>query len=236
MPVQSPDPFLKLSEHVDPHKNPYVARLLEFQENKDLPVLHGSNLKPWVGHWRDIFPEYFPESPPPARLCIEIGCHYGRTLSEVAADHPDVGFIGIDITFKRVIKAAERAKRLGLRNVVTILSNAQGIDQLFAPGEIDGVITFFPDPWLKKRKAKNRLLDGSFGTAVHQCISAGGFFWLKTDQESYFNEACSHLEGAGMRPADTLEILGTKDYSSSFEQLFKSRGQPTFEQRLVVVK
>ena len=225
-----------MSVHADSRTNPYVGRLISLQETKELPVIHGSNLRPMVGKWRELFALYFPARPVPKKLFVEIGCHYGRTLADVAADHPDVGFIGIDITFKRVIKAAERAKRMGLENVITILSNAHGIDQLFAEEEVDGVITFFPDPWLKKRKAKNRLLDENFTKAVHKCIKPGGFFWLKTDQESYFVDAVSHLEAAGMTAADDIDVLGNKDYSSSFELLFKSRNQPTYGRRLVVVK
>ena len=88
MPVQSPDPFQKMSVHADSRTNPYVGRLISLQETKELPVIHGSNLRPMVGKWRELFALYFPARPVPKKLFVEIGCHYGRTLADVAADHP----------------------------------------------------------------------------------------------------------------------------------------------------
>ena len=120
MPIRTTNPFRAMSPLANPHKNPYVARLFTLQDSGDLPVYHGSALAPWVGRWRELFQSRLPEASTESRLIVEIGSHYGKTLSEMAASHPDSLFIGFDITFKRVIKAAERAQRAQIRNMICV--------------------------------------------------------------------------------------------------------------------
>lgn len=233
MPIRTTNPFRAMSPLANPHKNPYVARLFTLQDSGDLPVYHGSALAHWVGRWRELFQSRLPEASRESRLIVEIGSHYGKTLSEMAASHPDSLFIGFDITFKRVIKAAERAQRAQIRNMITALANASGIDQLFSPSELDGIVVFYPDPWLKQRKAKNRLLNADFCKAAATRLKPGGFFWLKTDQQEYFNHASEGLLAAGLTPVDSIQPFGCTDFSSSFETLFKSQNLPVWSQRFV---
>ena len=44
-------------------------------------------------------------------LIVEIGSHMGDVMCEMANNHPDKAFVGLDITFKRVVTLAEKAKK-----------------------------------------------------------------------------------------------------------------------------
>lgn len=231
MPIRSHDVFADIVSQIDPDKNPFVRKFIDAHATGALPIACGPALKECPGHWREKFKHIEGYETKP--LVVEIGCHTGRTLSQMAAAHPELLFLGIDITFKRVIHTAERAHKLGLNNVFTILANAGGLEELFDPGEVDGFVTFFPDPWSKKKHAHNRLYAPKFCKASWAALRPGGFLWLKTDHEVYFNDACSHVADQGFHASDVLPLFGSEDFSSTFMARFELVGQPWFGRKWI---
>jgi tRNA (guanine-N(7)-)-methyltransferase len=228
MPVRSTNPFEDINARVDTSKNAYIRRILDAQKEKTLPLAFGSAIKPFVGNWRQSIASFFGNSAPvlQPRLIVEIGCHYGHTLVDMASDHPDALFLGVDITYKRVVSTAERIVDAGLKNVFVILANAKGLGDLFSPGEVDGFVTFFPDPWTKKKQAHNRLYSSEFCATVKEALSGDGFLWLKTDEKTYFENACDHVAQAKFFETQALPVLGQKDYSSAFMRRFDKQQRP----------
>jgi tRNA (guanine-N(7)-)-methyltransferase len=236
MPIRTHDPFADLLQKISPDKNPFVQKMISAQDSGSLPVAFGPALKSFPGQWRQKISSHLnvsssshsasitSETP----LIVEIGCHYGHTLVELAKAHQNTLFVGIDITFKRVINTAERAKNLGLNNVFVILANARGLAELFAPREVSGFVTFFPDPWVKKKHAHNRLYTPKFCETAREKLEQNGFLWLKTDQEPYFQDASKHAKDAGFVEAQTLRVLGDKDYSSVFMRRYELKGLPWY--------
>lgn len=222
MPLRNPDPFASRADLLNPLVNPYVAALLDGARG-ELPVAFGEQLRDAAGTWRARFPQL----PASCRLVVEIGCHKGETLFEMAADHPDTAFIGVDITYKRVVLTAQRAKAKNLHNVFCILANAAALHLLFAPGEVDGVVMFFPDPWSnKKRQTKHRLVDAAFMHKLVAILSAQGFFWYKTDCQPYFDSTAELAKQQGLALSDAGCLPLNRDYSSVFERRFASMAVP----------
>ena len=189
----------------------------------------GSLLRDMPGAWREKIQSFHKTETAPQKLILEIGCHKGLTLSTMARALPDTGFVGMDITFKRIVTTAQRVNQLELKNTFCVMANAQGIEKLFAPGELDAVVIFFPDPWIKKvRQAKNRLVNGPFAAALAKVLAPGGMIWFKSDQEAYFQEASQVFAEQGFHPT-TIESspLIKQDFTSAFELRFGSQGLPT---------
>ena len=227
MPLKNPDPFSTRALQLNAKVNPYVALLRDGAESGDLPLAFGAHLEGMAGKWRERVAQYH-GTEQPRRLVVEIGCHKGQTLLQLAADHPDTAFIGVDITFKRVVTTTQRAQAKGLKNVYGLLVNANAFDQVFAPGELDGCLIFFPDPWVKKKsQAKNRLLNEAFTTKLRGVLKSGGFCWVKTDQEAYFDQARAALDATGFTPATQSIGLLKDDYGSAFEARFHEQNLPT---------
>ena len=227
MPLKNPDPFASRAERLDATVNPYVATLRQAALDGSLPLAFGSMLAELPGRWRERIA--LARGKKPASLVLEIGCHKGQTLTAMAADAPETGFIGMDITYKRVVTTAERMKARGLTNVFLAMANAQAIDRLFAPGELDGVVIFFPDPWVKKaRQAKNRLVNPDFVGRLASAVRSGGYVWLKTDQRVYFEEASEALNQGMFMAVDVAPGVPTVDYTSAFEQRYHAQNLPTY--------
>lgn len=227
MPVRSTDVFADVVAKFDNDCNAFVAKLVEAQQNGALPVAMGPALREFPGSWRSKFTAVAGDKSQ-MPLIVEIGCHTGQTLCDMAERHPEALFVGVDITFKRVVHTAERAQERGLKNVFVILANAGGLAPLFCDGEVDGFVTFFPDPWVKKKHAHNRLYSETFCSTIFRQLSSKGFVWLKTDQLPYFEMACQYTEAAGFRETATLPVFDDGDFSSLFLRRFELKGQPWY--------
>lgn len=222
MALRNQNPFAEISSHLCTKKNPYLEYFRKSPNESDLPIRYGPFLKNLQGKWRGLFPN------PSAPLYLEIGCHLGKTLCEMASENRDSNFIGIDITFKRVATTAQRAVQKKLANIQTALVNAKFLSDVFDAGEIDGIFLFFPDPWTKSRKAKHRLVNEEFLNQVKSCLKRDGFFWLKTDHAPYFEDATAMLRAVGFTEVtDPCDIL-TKNYETTFERKFRLQGLPSY--------
>ncbi len=227
MPIRIQDPFHDPTTNLREEVNPFVKKLKQGSADGSLPILYGPYLQNVKGGWKQKFAEKSPSHP--RALVLEIGSHKGDVLSSMASQHPQTGFIGMDITFKRVVSLAEKAVNDSLPNIISVLCNAQAISQIFGPGELDGVIIFFPDPWAnKKRQQKNRLLNQEFLQNLHKVLKPGGSLWFKTDHRPYFEEV-SQIADQVLTANYQAKGLFSEVYISHFEKQFKERGLPTYE-------
>ena len=134
----------------------------------------------------------------------------------------------MDITFKRVVTTAKKLQRCGQTNAWAILGNAEQAENIFSPGELDGVVVFFPDPWKKKRSQLNRqLFSQKFCFTLSNLIRENGFLWIKTDDSSYFFKIRGFLERAAFRIVPDYPF--SLDYSTCFQRNF-ARNQIGYEQ------
>lgn len=222
------DPFLDHTDGLDQAINPYLAEIRESKKSSHLPLLAGPDLKDCLGQWKKKIAGYHREDESTfGQLVVEIGCHCGKTLVEMAANHPKIGFVGLDITFKRVVTTARRVRDLGLKNVLSVLADAKFLTSLFAPSELDGIIAFFPDPWPKKSQAKNRLFSPQFCIEMKSILRDGGFFWFRTDQMSYFEAVKQSASEAGFGLAAQSPLK--EPQKTVFQIMSLQKGLPTWE-------
>lgn len=227
MPIRIEDPFKDPTLHLNTEVNPFLTQLREGMEDGSLPILYGPKLKPMAGQWRQEFAKTMDK--PTKELVLEIGSHKGEVLKNMALNHKDCGFIGVDITFKRVVTLAQKAKSESLNNIRSLLCNGKALDLVFAEDELDGVVIFFPDPWAKKkRQQKNRLINAEFLDLLSKIVKPGGYFWFKTDHEGYFEQVRKLADERFSRdPQETG--LSSEIYTSRFERHFAEQGQEKFE-------
>jgi tRNA (guanine-N7-)-methyltransferase len=85
-----------------------------------------------------------------------------------------------------------------LTNVRVIQHDAvEVVDRMIAPGTLDGVHVFFPDPWPKKRHHKRRLLQPEFVHLLATRMKSGASLHAATDWEDY---ATQMLEVLSVEP------------------------------------
>jgi len=225
MPIRGQMTVFTPDTRLNPSHNPWVGKLLAAPGDSRLPILFGDELRTQRGRWRSRHPEN-----PDAALIFELGCHLGKTIREMASELPRIFFVGVDITFKRVVTAAERITAAGLRNAATVISPAQAMDEFIADGEADAFVIFFPDPWTKRAQAKNRLLTQAFAELLVRKLRPGGLVWFKTDRPEYFATGKELFVAAGLSEMaqSTHPFFGGHAFESTFERRFRLAGEATW--------
>lgn len=220
------DPISGLTRKI----NPYLDKLVFAKDSNSLPIMYGKDLQQMPGHWHEKFSEMSEKNNSLREIFLEIGCYKGETLVSMAEQNIESGFIGVDLTFKRVFLSGSRAAKKNLKNIICVLFNGKFIGQIFAESELSGIIIFFPDPWdKKKRQEKNRLISEDFVVSVHKVLKPGGFIWFKTDKESYYNEAKKMFLSKYFRDMENKDGLCAKNYPTTFQTCFLMQKAQIYE-------
>ena len=167
-------------------------------------------------------------------LVIEIGCYMGKNVQEFAKQNPQLNFMGLDITYKRAVKAAKKLQQDKLSNAKIALCQGElFLGNYIENQSVQGVCVFFPDPWPKERHEKNRLLKKEFLSLLKEKLTPDGFFWLKTDAKSYFDQTNEFLLELGFHLKDPQEIqpkiLQGGPYETAFQKIFVSKNVPFYQ-------
>ncbi len=129
---------------------------------------------------------FAPDLVPPLRLVVDIGFGRGEFLMELAARDPDTACLGVERSFKRVLKVARRAALTELRNLRLVEAPAELVVADRLPlGCVSCFWINFPDPWPKKRHHRRRLVQPGFVRAVALRLVPGGVVNVATDHVGY---------------------------------------------------
>lgn len=137
------------------------------------------------------------------KVIVEIGSGSGLHLITLASKNPDTFHLGFELRFKRSYRSAEKSELLGLKNILFVRTNANCIPEIFNKNSLNGIYINFPDPWIKRRWHKHRILSVEFLTKLSSAMKPTGFISYKTDSLDYFNS--------------TLKVINSKQMSELFE-------------------
>jgi len=137
---------------------------------------------------REIPPDLLPASwlgDNAAPLEVDLGCHKGLFLVEMAGQFPQRNFLGIELQTERVEGARRKIRARALTNAAVI--KAEGLAALSAlpDASVTFVHVLFPDPWPKRRHNCRRLVQAAFLEVACRILKPEGFLRLVTDDEDY---------------------------------------------------
>ena len=119
-------------------------------------------------------------------VVVEIGFGNGEALGAAAAADPGRNYLGIEVHRPGVGRLLRQLAAENLDNVRVISADAvEVLREGIAPGSLDEVRLYFPDPWHKKRHHKRRILAPGFVTDLARIVKPGGFFHAATDWQDY---------------------------------------------------
>lgn len=157
-------------------------KLKRFRENETFEnviqptrddVFNGFYLK---GKWDTFFNNKNP-------IVLELGCGKGEYSVALAEKYPDKNFIGVDIKGARFWRGAKSALEENLHNVAFLRTQIELIDLCFSKNEVSEIWITFPDPQIKYKRTKHRLLNQNFLKKYQSVLSPDGIVHLKTDSE-----------------------------------------------------
>ena len=117
---------------------------------------------------------------------VEIGFGNGDALLQSAAADPARDYLGIEVHAPGVGRALAGIARDSLSNVRVVRHDALEVlrDEI-APGALDEVRIWFPDPWHKKRHHKRRIVRAETAALIASRLRPGGVLHLATDWQPY---------------------------------------------------
>ncbi|MDQ2736719.1 MAG: tRNA (guanosine(46)-N7)-methyltransferase TrmB [Pseudomonadota bacterium] len=181
-----------------------------------------------------------------APLVVEIGFGMGAATAEIAATHPAVDFLGIEVHPPGVGALLKRIGEEGLGNVRIVCRDAvEVLDCMIAPASLAGVNVFFPDPWPKTRHLKRRLIQPRFVQLLASRLAPGATLHCATDWHSYAeqmlevlsaepalaNTAAGFAERPVHRPLTKFEQRGLTRGHGVWDLVFERCGAPVSSPR-----
>ena len=179
------------------------------------------------GKWKNAFGNDRP-------IRIEIGMGKGRYLMDMAAAHPEINWIGIEMYSSVLLRAVQKMERMENvpENVRLIRMDAQEIETVFAEGEVDRIYLNFSDPWPKARHAHRRLTSGRFLARYERVLAKGGQIEFKTDNQELFAFSLEEIAGKGWhlaaktRDLHSDPLLSDGNIMTEYEERYASMGHP----------
>ncbi len=174
------------------------------------------------GRWASIFGNSNP-------IHIEVGSGKGRFITGMAAQHPDINYIGIDIQMTVLSYALDRVVEADLPNIKLLQVDGSSLTNYFAVAEIDRLYLNFSDPWPKKRHEKRRLTYRSFLDTYKEILPEKGEIHFKTDNRGLFEYSLVSFSQYGMVLTGVWLDLHASDMEGNvmteYEEKFANKGQ-----------
>jgi len=168
---------------------------------------------------------------PPFDIVLEIGFGRGEFLLDLAAKSPGTAFLGIEVSFKRVLKLARKLARSSLVNVRLLEGRAENVVRdLIPPGALAEVWINFSDPWPKARHAERRLIQQDFVADLTSRLRPHGLLHVATDDVPYAEQihevlsAAAGLESTHPGVPWLPEIPGRMQ--TGYESEWRAEGRP----------
>ncbi len=157
---------------------------------------------------------------------LEIGFGMGDALIQMAKEHPEHDYVGVDVHSPGIGHLLIEIEKWQLTNVRVLNADAITILQDHLPTYcLDMVYIFFPDPWPKKRHHKRRLIQPQFLALLAQRLKPNGHVQLATDWENYAQHMLQTLDAS----AEFTNVAGQGQFIPRPESRpltkFEKRGQ-----------
>ncbi|MBQ3784319.1 MAG: tRNA (guanosine(46)-N7)-methyltransferase TrmB [Lachnospiraceae bacterium] len=178
----------------------------------------------YKGKWQEVFENDHP-------IHIEVGMGKGKFIMELAKQHPEINYIGIEKYSSVLVRALEKRPELEQDNLVFIRMDAENLPDVFDKDEIDRIYLNFSDPWPKDRHAKRRLTSTQFLDRYDQFLVPEGRVIFKTDNRPLFDFSLEQVEEAGWILENHTFDLHNSEYvegnvMTEYETKFVAEGKP----------
>jgi tRNA (guanine-N7-)-methyltransferase len=172
-------------------------------------------------------PDFFGNANP---TCIEYCSGNGTWIAEQALANPHQNWVAIEKKFMRVRKIWSKIKNLNLNNLIVVCGEAfLTTNRYFADSSVADVYINFPDPWPKKKHAKNRLFQPTFVKEMTRIMAPQKTLTFVTDDHPFSDEVIGvFAEEENFRSLYPELSYTTEDQAygtSFFDELWRSKGK-----------
>ena len=189
------------------------------------------NPEEYRGNWHSHF---LKEQP----VWLELGCGKSPFLAQMGLLHPEINFIGVDISLdilgvaRRNISSAYQQAGKEVDNILLSAFNIERIDTIMSSADqVERIYINFCNPWPKKKHQKRRLTYPGLLDKYKEFLAEDGEIWLKTDDDGLFDDSLLYFQDRGftlLRKTRDLhrETDWPENIQTEHELMFSSQGIP----------
>ena len=158
---------------------------------------------------------------------LEIGCGDGGFLFQMAQQHPDRNFLGVERLLGRIRKLSKKGQNASLTNLRLLRLEERYVMKYLLPEKaFEAIHVYFPDPWPKDRHARHRRVDEEFPQNAAHLLKRGGVVHLRTDDAVYFKQMQTFFgtNGGYVEEKTPTELAARV---TEFETEFNAQGKNT---------
>ena len=163
---------------------------------------------------------------------MEIGCGKGQFVTELAARHPELNFIAVEVNRNVVSMACHKAMEMGLTNVLFLQGGAELLQKYIPSGSIGRIYLNFSCPYPKATYANRRLTNPKYLEIYQDICAEGAEIYQKTDNMHFFEYSIEQFTAAGYKLKNVSLDLHASDFEGNivteYENRFASMGMPIY--------
>ncbi len=198
----------------------------ELEESK----FYRENCEALIGKWRKEFAR--PNQP----FFVELGCGKGGFISQIACNHPENNYLGIDLVdpmlglAKRKIEEEYKKQNREIDNVIITRFDIERILLILnKQDEVDGIYINFCNTWPRGKHHKKRLTYTRQLEHYKEFLKPEARIYFKTDDDNLFEESIGYFEQTGFKIEKlTRDLKQEKDFWENFEteheKMFSEQG------------
>src|ERR1700744_5942458 len=176
-------------------------KLIRFEAIKSFPnVLQYP--EGMAGKWAEFYKNDNP-------LTLELACGKGEYTVGLAQMYPERNFLGVDLKGNRIYIGAKKCLKEHISNAAFLRTKIDQVNQYFDRNEVSEIWLTFPDPQLRKSRARRRLTHPKFLRLYQQLLIPGGLIHLKTDSPVLYTFPNWVIELCGLTVLEDLDNIYT---------------------------
>lgn len=143
------------------------------------------------GCWHTVFSKDGP-------LCIELGCGKGWFVAQMGLLHPEINYLGIDLTTAVLASASKKIREAyegeAVPNVRITAYDIGRLPDMMGPADtVEKIYINFCNPWPKDKHKKRRLTHPKQLALYKEVLRPGGEIHFKTDDDMLFAESTAYF-------------------------------------------
>ena len=119
---------------------------------------------------------------------IEIGFGNGEFLIKNATAKPEELFIGIEVYVNGIARVLSSIVENKISNIILSNINSFYFLEALPFKSVDKIFIINPDPWIKKRHHRRRLISYATIKTLYEIIKSKNSIYITTDSEPYMND------------------------------------------------
>ncbi|MDR2821953.1 MAG: methyltransferase [Acholeplasmatales bacterium] len=150
-------------------------------------------------------------------ILLEVGSGRGKFISSLALLNKELIYVAVEKNYNACYQIMKIKENLQIDNLFVIRDDCINIFNYLEKESINEIYINFPDPWLKNRNAKNRLVGLDFLGLFYSLLKKGGVLIFTSDEKNLYDEIILNSLAKQFKIREKTEDLPIREIMTEYE-------------------